>query len=123
MNAAFTTWSGTPPFRWVTIGRRQSVIVESLFARYRNILLLLLALFGQILLLAWQVKSDNDIPLVRVWAVSAVTPVASLLENIRHGTTGFFSNYFELRDAREQSRDLRSERDRLKVENQILKVI
>ena len=121
MNAAFTTLSGTPLLRWATIGRRQSVVVESLFARYRNILLLLLALFGQILLLAWQVKSDNDIPLVRVWAVSAVTPVASLLENIRHGTTGFFGNFFELRDAREQSRDLRSERDRLKVENQILK--
>ena len=95
--------------------------MDSLFARHRNTLCLLLALFGQILLLAWQVKSDNDVPLVRVLAVSAVTPVASLLENIRHGTTGFFSNYFELRDAREQNGTLRAERDRLKVENQILK--
>ena len=95
--------------------------MESLFYRYRNILLLLVALFGQILLLAWQVKSDNDVPLVRIWAVSAVTPVASALENARHGTTGFFSNYFELRDAREESGRLRTERDRLKVENQILK--
>ena len=56
------------------------------------------------MLLAWQVKSDNDVPLVRVWAVTAVTPVASAIESVRNGTTGFFSNYFELRNAREQSR-------------------
>ena len=95
--------------------------MDSLFARHRNTLCLLLALFGQILLLAWQVKSDNDVPLVRVWAVSAVTPVASLLESLRHGTTDFFSSYFELRDARAQNGQLRGERDRLRVENQILK--
>jgi rod shape-determining protein MreC len=58
---------------------------------------------------------------MRVWAVSAVTPVASTIEGFRSGTTGFFSSYFELRNAREQSRQLRTEVDRLKLENQFLK--
>jgi rod shape-determining protein MreC len=95
--------------------------MESLFYRYRNIIVLLLVIFAQLVLLAWQVKSDNDVPMVRVWAVTAVTPVASAIEAMRHTTTGFFSNYFELRNAREQSRQLRTEVDRLRLENQLLK--
>jgi rod shape-determining protein MreC len=95
--------------------------MESIFYRYRNITVLVVVIFAQIVLLAWQVKSDNDVPLVRVWAITAVTPVASAIEGVRNGTTGFFSNYFELRNAREQSRKLRSEVDRLRLENQFLK--
>jgi rod shape-determining protein MreC len=95
--------------------------METLFSRYRNITVLLVVIFAQLVLLAWQVKSDVDVPLVRVWAVSAVAPVASTIEGLRNGTTGFFSNYFELRNAREQSRQLRTEVDRLRLENQFLK--
>ncbi|HVV45772.1 MAG TPA: rod shape-determining protein MreC, partial [Bryobacteraceae bacterium] len=39
----------------------------------------------------------------------------------RSGTTGFLSSYLELRNAREQSRKLRAESDRLRLENQLLK--
>ena len=82
---------------------------------------LLIVIFAQLILLAWQVKSDSDVPLVRVWAVTAVAPVASTIEGLRNGTTGFFSNYFELWNAREQSRQLRTEVDKLRLENQFLK--
>lgn len=95
--------------------------MESLFYRYRNIVVLLLVICAQIILLAWQVKNDADVPAVRVWAVSAVAPVASAIESVRNTTTGFFSNYFELKNAREQSRQLRTEVDRLRLENQFLK--
>src|SRR5690348_1764846 len=95
--------------------------MESLVSRYRNIVVLLVVICAQIVLLAWQVKNDADVPMVRIWAVTAVTPVASAIELIRGGTTGFFSNYFELRNAREQSRQLRTEVDRLRLENQFLK--
>src|ERR1700742_3188573 len=95
--------------------------MESLLYRYRNIALLLLVLFAQIVLLAWQVRSDSDVPMVRVWAVTAGTPVASGIETLRNATAGFFTNYFELRNAREQSRALRSEVDRLRLENPFLK--
>lgn len=95
--------------------------MESIFSRYRNIAVLLLVILAQIGLLGWQVKSDTDVPLVRVWAVTAVTPVASLIENARNITTGFFSNYFEMRNARNESRQLRSEVNRFRLENQFLK--
>jgi len=95
--------------------------MESIFHRYRNIIVLLIVIFAQLILLAWQVKSDSDVPLVRVWAVSAVAPIASTIEGLRNGTTGFFRNYFELRNAREQSRQLRTEINKLRVDNQLLK--
>jgi rod shape-determining protein MreC len=95
--------------------------MESIFYRYRNIIVLLIVIFAQLILLAWQVRNDSDVPMVRVWAVSAVAPVASSIEGLRNGTMGFFSNYFELRNAREQSRRLKTEVDQLRVENQLLK--
>lgn len=95
--------------------------MESLIYRYRNITVLLVAVFAQLILLAWQIKSENDVPLVRMWAVTAVTPVASAIENARNGTTGFIGSYFALRDERAQSHRLQSELDRLRLENQLLK--
>jgi rod shape-determining protein MreC len=95
--------------------------MESLLYRYRNITVLLVALFSQLIVLAWQVRSDSEVPLVRFWAITAVTPVASAIENARNGTAGFFGNYFAIRDARQQSRKLRSDVDRLTLENQLLK--
>jgi rod shape-determining protein MreC len=95
--------------------------MESILYRYRNITVLLVAIFAQIILLAWQVRNDSDIPLVRVWAVTAVTPVASGIETVRNGTTGFFSSYFELKNARQQSSQLKVEVDRLRIENQLLR--
>ena len=43
--------------------------------RYRNLTVLLIVIVAQLLLLAYQVKSNNDVALIRVWAVTAVTPV------------------------------------------------
>ena len=56
--------------------------MESLIYRYRNITVLLVALFAQLIVLAWQVRSENDVPLVRFWAITAITPVASAIENV-----------------------------------------
>lgn len=95
--------------------------MESLLYRYRNITVLLAAIFAQLALLAWQVRNDADVPLVRVWAVTAVAPAASAIESMRSGTSGFFSNYFQSRNALEQNRQLRAEVDRLRLENQLLK--
>ena len=54
--------------------------MESFLNRYRNITVLLLVIFAQLVLIAVQVKSDSDIPMIRVWTVTAVTPVARLIE-------------------------------------------
>jgi rod shape-determining protein MreC len=95
--------------------------MESLLHRYRNITVLFVAIIAQIAGVAYQVRRDNDVPLLRIWAVSAVTPVASAIENLRSGTFGVFTDFFSAHGSRDQSRALRTDRDRLKLENQLLK--
>lgn len=41
--------------------------METFLSRYRNISVLLLLLVGQLLLLAYQVKTGEDVRLIRVW--------------------------------------------------------
>src|SRR5215472_8001311 len=95
--------------------------MESFLNRYRNITVLLLVIFAQLLLLAVQVKNDRDVRVIRVWAVSAVTPVARLMEGLRGGGSGFLHNYILLKDTNDANRRLQAEVDRLKMENIFLK--
>src|SRR5436309_13769171 len=62
--------------------------MESLLNRYRNITVLLLVIMAQLVLLAVDSKTQG-VPLIRVWAVTAVTPVARVLEGLRGGGSGF----------------------------------
>lgn len=95
--------------------------MESLLNRYRNITVLLLVIFAQLVLLAIQVKNDADVPLIRVWTVTAVTPLARLVEGLRGGSSGFLHNYILLHDTSAENRRLQAELDRLKLENIYLK--
>ena len=95
--------------------------MDALLGRFRNIMVLATVLAIQLILLAYQVKSNQDMRLVRVWAVTAITPAARVIEAVRSGTTGFFSDYFFLLDVREENRKLKSELGRTKLENQFLK--
>ena len=95
--------------------------METLLNRYRNISVLLLAIFAQLLLLAYQVRSTEDVPMIRVWAVSAVTPLAKVLEVLRSGTVGVVQGYITLHDTREDNLHMKQELDKLKMENHFLK--
>src|ERR1051325_1797523 len=95
--------------------------MENLFNRYRNFTVLILVLFAQLVLLAYQVKSNKDVPLLRFWTVTAVTPIATVIEDVRAGVVGFFSDYFTLRDVRTENKRMREQLGRLKLENQFLK--
>jgi rod shape-determining protein MreC len=91
--------------------------MEALLSRYRNLTVLLVVVVGQLLYLAYQVKTARDERLIRVWAVSAVTPMAGVVEAIRHNTIGFLQDYFILLDVRDQNRKLKSDNDKLRMEN------
>ncbi|PWT98897.1 MAG: hypothetical protein C5B51_28240 [Terriglobia bacterium] len=95
--------------------------METFLNRYRNITVLLLVIFAQLVLLAVQVKNDQDVRMIRVWTVSAVTPVARVVEWLRGGSTGFVHDYIVLHDTHEQNQRLQAEVDRLKLENIQLK--
>src|SRR3954451_677399 len=91
--------------------------MEALFSRYRNLTVLLIVVFAQLLYLAYQVKTNRDERLIRVWAVSAVTPMAGVVEGVRRNTIGFLQDYFILLDVREQNRRLKADNDHLRMEN------
>src|ERR1700736_4756593 len=95
--------------------------MDSLLGRYRNITLLLLVVFAQVVVLAWQVKNKSDVRIIRVWAVTAVTPIAQVVEDSRSAVATFFGTYVSLRDVREEGRRMHVEIDRLKLENQSLR--
>src|SRR5579875_327262 len=91
--------------------------MEVLLSRYRNLTVLFVVVVVQLICLAYQVKTKGDGRLIRVWAVTAVTPMAGIVEGIRRNTIGFLEDYFILLDVREQNRKLRADNDRLRMEN------
>jgi rod shape-determining protein MreC len=95
--------------------------MDLILNRYRNLTALVAAILVQLVLLAYQVKSNQEVRLIRVWAVSAVTPLARLLEGGRSSTTGFFKDYFVLLDVRDQNKRLQTDLNRVELENQYLR--
>jgi rod shape-determining protein MreC len=95
--------------------------MEGFLNRYRSITVLLLVIFAQLLLVAVQVRNKSEMRLIRVWTVTAVTPVARVVEGLRGGGLGFVRNYITLRDTHAENKRLREENGRLKLENTFLK--
>ncbi len=95
--------------------------MEFLLNRYRNLTVLLVAIVAQLVLLAYQVKSNGEVRLIRVWAVTAVTPLARAIEGGRSSTSHFFADYFVLLDVREENKRMKKDLDRIEMENQYLR--
>jgi rod shape-determining protein MreC len=98
--------------------------MENLMGRYRNVTILAAAIFIQILGLAIQVKrsTENESSrLIRVWAVTAVTPLEKSLVRLQTGATDLWHNYFYLRGVRQENRKLREQIEQLQLEQVRLK--
>ncbi len=95
--------------------------MEAFFNRYRHLSLLVVVVFAQLILLAWQIKTNQEARGVRVWAVTAVTPLARFVEEIRYKTAHFFSDYIVLSGVQQQNLEIKRDLDRLKLENQNLR--
>lgn len=92
-----------------------------LLSRYRNVTVLLVVIFAQLVLLGYQVKSGQDVRLIRVWAVTAVTPMANVIETVRSGTVDSLGNYISLHDLAGENKQLKKDLSKLKLDNQYLK--
>ncbi len=93
----------------------------SLLNRYRSLTALLLLLLAQLILVAYQVHTARDVRLLRVWTVSAVTPLARLLDSASGVASGFLKDYVLLAGVERENRKLAEEVDRLKMENRFLR--
>jgi rod shape-determining protein MreC len=102
--------------------------MESFFTRFKNVLVLVAILLAQTIGLAVQVRrpvesgapDGSNVTLLRFWTVSAVTPFERFFHgfgyNVRHG----WSNYIDLRNTRQQNRDLQQQIARLRLEQAAL---
>jgi rod shape-determining protein MreC len=93
--------------------------MESVFGRYRNLIILVGVLFLQVVGLAMQIKRNVDnepTRLIRVWTISAVTPFEKAIVWIQSGSSNLWHNYFYLRGVRQENRDLKAEIEQLRLE-------
>ena len=92
--------------------------MENLFSRYRNISILAGVLFLQILGLAVQVrrvKENQSTMLIRVWTVTAISPLEKGIVGMGNGIGNVWRNYLYLRGIRQENRELREEIQQLRL--------
>jgi rod shape-determining protein MreC len=88
--------------------------------RQRPLALLAALVLAQVLLLAFQIKRDHDVRLIRYWAAAVVTPFERGGTSTLSKTGGLWSNYVSLRGARAENARLRAEVDQLRLRNREL---
>lgn len=82
----------------------------------RPLLLFAAAVGVQLLLLAFQIRRDNNIRLIRVWTVEAFTPVESAGSSSVHFLGHLWTSYIDLRHTYQKNRKLQAEVDGLRLQ-------
>lgn len=94
--------------------------MESVLGRYRNLIILVVVLFLQVLGLAVQVKRGSnetqDTRLIRIWAVNILAPFERALVRVESGTGNIFHNYFYLRGVRAENRQLKEQIEQMRLQ-------
>ena len=86
-------------------------------SQHRSLILLATALGIQVLLLAAQIRRDQDVRLIRVWAVEIVAPLGRSATWITNGIRGGWNNYVALYRMGRENQELRAALDQLKLRN------
>jgi len=94
--------------------------MDTFLGRYKNLIVLAAILFAQIIGLAVQVRrplqTGGETRLIRLWAVSAVTPIESAVVHAQNWAQHVWTNYAYLRGVRRENRELRAQIERMKIE-------
>ncbi len=91
--------------------------MHAIFSRRRPLRLLAGVVLAQILLLAFQIKREHDVRLIRYWAVEVTSPAERAGTWIFSRAGGFWSGYVALHNARAENQSLRAELGRLRLRN------
>ena len=94
-------------------------MIDSTF-RQRPVFLLGALVLAQVLLLAFQIKRDHDVRLIRYWAAEVVMPFERGGTSAFSKSGGIWSNYISLRGTRAENEKLRGELDQLRLRNREL---
>jgi rod shape-determining protein MreC len=106
--------------------------MDSFFARYRNLVVLLAILMAQIAGLAVQVRRNSTgintldpsdprgVRLIRLWSNAIISPPERLIHGTKIGVGSLWTNYIDLRHVRDENQDLRQTVDRLRLEQAAL---
>jgi rod shape-determining protein MreC len=86
-------------------------------SRHRSLSLLAGVVLAQVLLLAFQIKREHEVRLIRYWAVAMMTPVERAGTWSVSKVGGAWHGYFALRDARRENEKLHHEVDQLRLRN------
>ena len=93
--------------------------METILGRYKNLIVLAVILFGQLIALAVQVKrptQEGEMRLIRVWAIAAVTPLEKAVVHSQTWVHDKWVGYVWLRNVRRENEQLRSDIERMKLE-------
>src|SRR5271167_896545 len=94
--------------------------MDTFLGRYKNLIVLAAILLAQIIGLAVQVRRPAQVGetrLIRLWAVSAVTPIESAVVHAQKWVQNAWTNYVYLRGTRRENRELRAQIERMKIED------
>jgi rod shape-determining protein MreC len=94
-------------------------MIDSTF-RQRPVFLLGALVLAQVLLLAFQIKRDHDVRLIRYWAAAVVMPFERGGTDAVSHTGGIWSDYIGLRGTRAENTRLRAELDQMRLRNRDL---
>jgi len=94
--------------------------MSEILSRHRPLALLAAMIFVQVLLLAFQIKREHDVRLVRYWAVQLLTPVERAGTWSFSRVTGVWRGYVGLRDTRAENDRLKREVEKLSMRNREL---
>ncbi len=77
-------------------------------------------MLAQVLLLAFQIKRDHDVRLIRYWTAAVLMPFERGGTDAISHTGGIWSDYISLRGTRAENARLRAELDQLRLRNRDL---
>lgn len=86
----------------------------------RPIFLLAIVVMAQVMLLAYQIKGEHDVRLLRYWAVALITPIERVGTSSTSKVSGVWSGYVGLHGARSENNQMRAELDQLRIRNREL---
>lgn len=94
--------------------------MPEILTRHRPLAFLAAALIAQVLLLAFQIKRDNNIRLIRYWATEIVTPGEKGASRTFSGIGGIWDGYIALHHTYLENQRLHHEIGQLQLRNQEL---